>query len=415
MSEQKVITVPVPDKRQVRDFAIKAVLVLIVLYLAYVVRTICIPLGLAFLIAMVLDPIVDRMELRGWNRTRASAFIFASFLIITVGLMILSFPALASQATSLQAGVEKYFPDSSRAGLKKSFTELGLPPGMVPSVVNLVEGAKGNLTRSSGWIAEYGLSFATNVVWIVIIPIVAFYCLRDFHVILAKALLLVPSARRDLVQTAVTEITAIFGKYLRGLAIVSVLNGVVTGIMLFAMGVPGALLLGLISALLYSVPYVGAVLTIVLTAAITFVGAGPQLMLWAVLASFVLHHIIFDQIITPKILGDHVGIHPLLSIVSLLIGNLLLGLLGMVLAVPIAACVQIAVLAVQPKLKQEIDIPVPTNGDTDTVRSLEEETKVSHQKADSIGDLHAAVAQAVESVEGAVDESSRQSNPEAQP
>ena len=85
MSEQKVITVPVPDKRQVRDFAIKAVLVLIVLYLAYVVRTIWIPLGLAFLIAMVLDPIVDRMELRGWNRTRASAFIFASFLIITVG------------------------------------------------------------------------------------------------------------------------------------------------------------------------------------------------------------------------------------------------------------------------------------------------------------------------------------------
>jgi len=403
MSDQRTVSIPVPNKREVRNFAIKAILLIIVLYLAYVVRTIWIPLGLAFLIAMVLDPIVDRMEVRGWKRATASAFIFGSFVIITVGLAILSFPAIASQAANLQAGVERYFPDTSRAGLKKSFLELGMPQGMLGTVLNFVEGAKKNFTQSSGWMAEYGMSLATNVVWIVIIPIVAFYSLRDFHLILAKGLLLVPAGRRDLVQTAVTEITAIFGKYLRGLAIVSALNGIATGAMLFVMGVPGALLLGVISALLYSVPYVGAVLTILLTAAITFVGAGPQLMLYAVLASFVLHHIIFDQIITPKILGDHVGIHPLLSIFALLVGNLLLGIIGMVLAVPIAACVQIAVLAVVPKLKHDIDIATP-NGETDTVESLVEETKESHQKVDATEDLHAAVKQAVDTVEVAVEE-----------
>jgi predicted PurR-regulated permease PerM len=403
MSEHKTVTIPVPNRREVRDIAVKAVLLIVLLYLAYVVRSIWIPLGLSFLIAMVLDPIVDRMEVRGWKRATASAFIFGSFLIITIGLAILSFPAIASQAANLQAGVEKYFPDTSRAGLKKSFLELGMPQGMLGTVLNFVEGAKKNFTQSSGWMAEYGMSVATNVVWIVIIPIVAFYTLRDFHLILAKGLLLVPAGRRDLVQTAVTEITAIFGKYLRGLAIVSALNGIATGAMLFVMGVPGALLLGVISAFLYSVPYVGAVLTILLTAAITFVGAGPQLMLYAVMASFVLHHIIFDQIITPKILGDHVGIHPLLSIFALLVGNLLLGIIGMVLAVPIAACVQIAVLAVVPKLKHDIDIATP-NGETDTVQSLEEETKESHQKVDATEDLHAAVKQAVDTVEVAVEE-----------
>ena len=401
--EQRVVTIPVPERRDVRNFAIKAALLLIVLYLAWVVRSIWIPLGLAFLVAMVLDPIVDRMEVRGWKRTTASAFIFGAFVIITVGLSILAFPTLVQQAGNLQAGVEKYFPDFSKAGLRKSFLDLGMAPGFANASATLVESAKGSLTRSSGWLPEFGLSVATNIVWVVIIPIVAFYILRDFHLILAKGLLLVPASRRDLVQTAVTEVTAIFGKYLRGLAIVSILNGIATAAMLFAMGIPGALLLGVVAALLYSVPYVGAVLTILLTAAISFVGAGPQAMLWAVIASFVLHHIVFDQIVTPKILGDHVGIHPLLSIFALLVGNLLLGIVGMVLAVPIAACVQIAVLALQPKLKHEIDIPAP-NGEAETVAKLEEETKESHQKIDATGDLHAAVAQAVETVEVAVEE-----------
>ena len=404
MSEQRTITLPVPEKRQVRNFLLKTALLLVLLYLAWVVRSIWIPLGLAFLVAMILDPIVDRMEVRGWKRTTASAFIFGSFLLISTGLVILSFPTLVDQAASMQAGVEKYFPDFTRAGLRKSFLQLGMAPGFADTAAAAVESAKGSLLRSSGWLPSLGLSVVTNVVWVVIIPIVAFYILRDFHLILAKGLLMVPTGRRDLVQTAVTEVTAIFGKYLRGLAIVSALNGIATAVMLFAMGIPGALLLGVFAALMYSVPYVGAVLTIVVTAAVAFVGAGPQAMLWAVIASFVLHHIVFDQIITPKILGDHVGIHPLLSIFALLVGNLLLGIVGMVLAVPIAACVQIAVLAVIPKLKHDIDIPSP-NGNADTVESLIEETKESHQKTDATEDLHAAVAQAVESVEVAVEES----------
>lgn len=411
--EQRVVTVPVPERRDVRNFAIKAALLLVILYLAWVVRSIWIPLGLAFLVAMVLDPIVDRMEVRGWKRTTASAFIFGSFLLITIGLVILAFPTLVEQGASLQSGVEKYFPDFSKAGLRKSFIDLGMAPGFANTAAAAVESAKGGLTKSSGWLPEFGLSVATNVVWIVIIPIVAFYILRDFHLILAKGLLMVPAGRRDLVQTAVTEVTAIFGKYLRGLAIVSALNGIATAAMLFAMGIPGALLLGVFAAFMYSVPYVGAVLTILLTAAVAFVGAGPQAMLWAVAASFVLHHIVFDQIVTPKILGDHVGIHPLLSIFALLVGNLLLGIVGMVLAVPIAACIQIAVLALQPKLKHEIDIP-SHNGNPDTVESLVEETKESHQKTDATEDLHAAVAQAVETVEVAVEEA-KDNPPEPEP
>jgi predicted PurR-regulated permease PerM len=255
------------------------------------------------------------------------------------------------------------------------------------------------------------MSIFANIVWIVIVPIVAFYALRDFHTILAKGLLLVPPGHRDKVQTAVTEVTSIFARFLRGLAIVSFLNGVATAILLTVLGVPGGLLVGVIAGLLYSVPYIGALLTILLTAAVSFVGGGLGMMYWATGLSVLLHQVIFDQIVSPRILGAHVGLHPILSIVALLIGNLLLGIIGMIVAVPVAACVQMAVLALLPKLSHEIEIPAPGAEPADTVDSLSEEMTEAHQQIDASEQRHAAVTAAVESIEEAAEAASPSERP----
>jgi predicted PurR-regulated permease PerM len=395
----KTISIPVPDAATARRAALKAAVVIAVCILVYLVRAILLPIALAFLLAMVLDPIVDRMERRGWSRARASAFIFGSFIVIVVGLCILSYPFIVSQFQSVQQGFDKYFPDTSRDGLIKSFQHLGLSKGLANDSVAALASAQVELRHSSISISTVGMSFASNLVWIVIVPIIAFYALRDFHVILAKGLLLVPSKWRNVVQVAVTEITAVFGKYLRGLAIVSVLNGVATAILLSALGVHGALLLGILAGLLYTVPYVGAVLTILITAAVVFVGGGLHLALIAVGLSVLLHQIIFDQIITPRILGGQVGLHPILSIIALLVGNLLLGIVGMILAVPVAACIQIAVLAMQPKLSKEIEIASIAGGPTDSVQSVEKETKDIEEQIDAAHETRLAVTTAVESIE----------------
>ena len=86
--------------------------------------------------------------------------------------------------------------------------------------------------------------------------------MRDFHLILGKALLLVKKERRGLVQTAVAEVTAIFAKYMRGLLIVSMLNGLATWLVLSILGVPSAFMLGAVAGVLYSVPYIGALITV---------------------------------------------------------------------------------------------------------------------------------------------------------
>jgi predicted PurR-regulated permease PerM len=308
----------------------------------------------------------------------------------------------------MQRGFEKYFPDPSHAGLFASFRHMGLSPSLSTVGVSTVESARANFQHSSTWITDYGMAAVSNAIWIVIVPIVAYYALRDFHVILAKGLMLVPSKHRDLVQTAVSELTAIFGKYLRGLAIVSILNGVATAILLSVLHVPGALILGVVAGILYSVPYIGAFLTVLITAAVAFVGGGPDMLVLAVGFSTLLHQIVFDQIVSPRIIGGHVGLHPILSIIALLVGNLLLGVIGMILAVPITACIQIAVLAVVPKLSREIDIQKRSQSDSDTVGSLARETKRDHQKPDTTGDMLSNVIAAVEAIEREEDPDYRQ-------
>jgi predicted PurR-regulated permease PerM len=287
----------------------------------------------------------------------------------------------------------------------RSFEHMRVSPSFAKAGVAAIESGRASLQRSSNWFGDYGMSVVANAIWIVIVPIVAFWALRDFHTILAKGLMLVPPHRRELVKMAVSEVTSVFGKYLRGLAIVSALNGIATAGLLSILHVPGALILGVVAGLLYSVPYIGALLTLVATGAVAFVGGGPSMLVVALGASVVLHQILFDQIITPRILGAQVGLHPILSIVALLVGNLLLGVMGMVLAVPVAACIQIAVLAVVPKLSQEIEIATPTPGEPVTVQQLEAETKGEHIKADATEEMHAAVTAAVESIEQAVEES----------
>ena len=146
-----------------------------------------------------------------------------------------------------------------------------------------------------------------------------------------------------------------FAKYLRGLAILSLMNGAATCLLLWAIGVPSPFVVGIAAGILYTVPYIGAVITVVITAAAAFVGGGAPLMGEAIVASILLHQLVFDQVIAPRLLGGQVGLHPILSIIALLAGNLLLGIVGMILAVPVAACIQILVLALVPKLRIEVE------------------------------------------------------------
>jgi predicted PurR-regulated permease PerM len=392
------VSFPFPTAATLRRWTFKVAIFALVVYLAYVVREIWLPLILALILAMVLSPTIDRMEARGWRRSSATLFVFISFLTIVVGLAILATPFLIAEGQEIQAHFERYFPDLSKAGLVKSFHAMNAPDSVAEYGARAIQFVNESLRKSTSPMVDIGMRFASNLIWVVIIPVVTYYIIRDYHIILTKALLIAPSRHRPTVQTAITEITTIFGKYLRGLGIVSLANGVATWLVLELIHVPSALMLGCIAGLLYSVPYVGAVLTVILTALISFLGGGFNLMVLSVAVSTVLHQIVFDQIITPRVLGGHVGLHPILSIIALLVGNLLLGIVGMLLAVPVAACIQIAVITMIPKLAVEIELPPAAPGTvSEEVRN--EEALEQVEEIDASERRKEAVAQVVDVIE----------------
>lgn len=135
-------------------------------------------------------------------------------------------------------------------------------------------------------------------------------------------------------------------------------------------------------------------------------------MLGAVGASIVLHQIVFDQMISPRLLGKTVGLHPILSIVALLAGNLLLGIVGMILAVPVAACIQILVLALVPKLQVEIELPDGAPAATEG-GALADRSRTIQAESDATETLHGGVQKAVAEVEQKIAETPAASEAES--
>ena len=375
---------------------------LLALYVGYVVREIWLPLMIAFLIAMVLDPLVDKMESRGWSRLKGAVVIYALFFALLGGGLTLAVPSVVDQTTKISREIGQYLPSdtgkNAESETRHKLKGLLVRIHATPVVENTVLRASGQIssafTHANSWFGKAAEGALSNLLWVIIIPLVSFYALKDLHLIYARLLLMIPRQNRATAQNLLNEVSAIFVRYLRGLMIVCGLNAVATFALLRCFNVPNAAGLGAISGVMYMVPYIGAALTILLVGGVCLM-AGKQVLL-IVFLMVLLHHVFFDQIVTPRIVGQHVGLHPILSIVALLMGASLLGIPGMILAVPIAATVQMIVLAIFPKLSSPIEVPTG-----EQLHNRVEASASAVTQADEVGQANAVHQTIVDAVDEA--------------
>lgn len=194
----------------------------------------------------------------------------------------------------------------------------------------------------------------SRALWFVLVPIIAFYLLMDIDRMRAKSALLIPSNMRPRAVELLSRVGAVFSGYVRGLITVCLMYGIATTIVLEVLHMRYGIILGLLAGILYAVPYLGAItisLLAFLVGLATYDNALPQALL-AVGAMVALNQV-FDMAVTPRILGKSVGLHPALSLFALLSGAKLFGLVGMILAVPVAASIQEVIFEFCPELKAE--------------------------------------------------------------
>jgi len=330
------------------------------LWYVYAVRVIWPPIIAAFLIAVVLDPLVDHLENRGWRRTVATGAIFLIFFGTLTMAAMYAVPVLIAQSKDVSRQLHGMFQDPFRPNLvlpaKQILLRLHAPPAIRDPIMRWARVGTTRLSHSLEIVSGFLFENAPSLIWVVIVPVVTFYALADFHLIYAKGLLLIPRAHRSTAQSVVSDVTTIFSKYVRGLITVCTLNAIATGLVLTLFHLPYALVLGLIAGTLYAVPYVGPILNVALIGLLALVTTSPAKALLIVVCLILLHQVLFDQVITPRMLGRQVGLHPILAIIALLSGSALAGPFGMLIAVPIAASVQIIVIYLVPKLGQELEL-----------------------------------------------------------
>jgi len=316
--------------------------------------------------ALLLDPIVVRLEhihrISRGKRSIAVAISGIGFLFIFAALIILIVPVLVAQVRALMDWVSSDGPAELQAWADTwlaSHRKIGpfALPATLQDVTNQYSEQLTLLARRYGTnIANALIGSLGNVLQLVLVPIVAFTLLTDLPKLRARLLFLLPESSRLMVVDTLREIGGIFGNYLRGMVQVSLLYGIVATVALLVMSLfaPGirsyALLVGVVAGVLYAVPYVGFLGTALLTLTVGVIGHIPFTWVGAEIGLLFTLNMIFDNVVTPRIVGGGIGLHPLLAMLALLLGASLFGLVGMLIGVPVAGSLQAILLKRFPRL-----------------------------------------------------------------
>lgn len=321
-----------------------AAVVLFALWVLWLLSPVLTPFVLAAMLGWLGDPVVDRIVASGRSRGTAVALVFSVMTLLFVGVILLLVPMLQRQVVTLVESIPRYYDWVTGTMLPwvetRTRLDLGRWMDMEHAVAMLREhwqSAGGVAATVLGYVTRSGsllLSLAVNAV---LVPVLAFFFLRDWDMLLARIAFLVPRDHVDTVTRLARESEAVLGGFLRGQFMVMLILGIGYAIGLQIVGLELGILIGLIAGLLTFVPYVGPASLLVLGGIAALVQYGDWPHLVGVLIVFGVGQVVESYWLTPKLVGDRIGLHPMAVIFSVLAGGQLFGFLGMLLALPVAA------------------------------------------------------------------------------
>lgn len=314
---------------------------LVIIAFLYRVRAVLTPFFFAIVIAYILYPLTDAVEKRGASRGVAILVVYAFFALLAGVSLWLVVPNLVAELETIVLELPEQAKEWEALSQRiVNFVRRMKLPNMVGEALNILVGrVELALETLAGKLAQVVMGAFTNLIALIISPILAYYLLKDHQAMRQRALQYVPAPFRGEAQAMMTEINRALNGFFRGQLVVSIFVGLFVYLGLFLLKIPYALFIGLIAGLFDIIPYFGPVLGFLPAAAFALLKS-PLTVLW-VLLLFAAANQIENGIISPKIIGDRVGLHPLVVIFAVLVGGDLLGILGMLIAVPVAATLRV--------------------------------------------------------------------------
>ena len=302
------------------------------------------PFVFAALLGWLGDPLVDRIERRGLSRNTAVLLVFGAMMLALALALVLLVPLLERQIVVLVQSLPHYrdWVVGTVVPWLERRTGMQLLAWMDPErLIELVRShwqQAGGMARTVlGYLSRSGFALLGLVANVVLLPVLAFFFLRDWDLFVERVAALVPRDHEATVSRLANESSAILGAFLRGQFLVMLILGVLYGIGLWAIGLDLGVLIGVVAGALTFVPYLGPATVVVFGGIASLVQYGDWPHLLGVLAVFGVGQVIESYWLTPKLVGDRIGLHPVAVIFAVLAGGQLFGFLGMLLALPVAA------------------------------------------------------------------------------
>lgn len=325
----------VPVRKQVMWWGIAALVLFVAMWL---LGQAILPFLLGAGIAYMLDPIADRLERMGLSRTMAVVVITAGAVFMLAAVILLLVPTLLRQATALIETAPEMM-DKARGFVTMHFPELVPEGGTIGSALSDLGKTMGEqLGKFAGTLMGSVRGVFGVIALFVIVPVVTFYLLLDWDRMVERIDALLPREHAGTVRRLATEVDGALSGFLRGQGLVILILGTWYSLALALVGLPFGFFIGIMAAVLSFIPYVG-----VLIGGATAIGValfsfwGDPLWIGAVVAIFAIGQVVEGNYLQPKIVGGHVGLHPVWLLLALSVFGALFGFVGLVLAVPLAA------------------------------------------------------------------------------
>jgi predicted PurR-regulated permease PerM len=316
-------------------------------WLVYLLSPILTPFVVSALLAYLGDPVVDRLEARGLKRTPSVALVFSVIFLLLSLLLILLLPRLEAQISQLLQKLPGYL-EWLRLNLLPRLEALlpGEMAGLEPSALQdaLAENwreAGGILAGVWSSVSGSGLALLGWLANLVLVPVLTFYLLRDWDHLVAGVHALLPRRSEATWTRLARESDEVLGAFLRGQVLVMSALGVIYTTGLWLVGLDFALLIGMIAGLVSFVPYLGLIVGILIAGVASILqvkGIGD--LPWVILV-FVVGQMLEGTLLTPHLVGERIGLHPVAVIFAVLAGGQLYGFFGILLALPVAAVVMV--------------------------------------------------------------------------
>ena len=316
-------------------------------WLLYLLAPVLTPFVAAALLAYIGDPLADRLQRLRLPRTLAVVAVFVLTFLMLGLLVLLVGPLIRTQVGALLDALPEIVRQFEQVWLPNIAElldlEIGDDVGIGAFVARYGDMAGSWGTKVLVSVTQSGGAVAAAVLSLFLVPILTFYLLRDWDSILVHLGALIPAVQRDTIVGLARETDEVLGAFLRGQLLVMLALSIIYSVGLGLVGLKFAIAIGVVSGLVSFVPYLGFVFGIALASLTVVLEPEPLWPLIGIIATFSIAQGLEGSLLTPKLVGDRIGLHPVLIIFAVAAGGQLFGFFGILLALPAAAVLSVLV------------------------------------------------------------------------